>query len=95
MLLARCSGMTDLIRLRRLAIGALITGALVTGCGKKSDDANMQHRADGDTGAAAPATQRDMSATPGVPDSTTGVSSPTGTAAPAGDTLGAKGKKKP
>ena len=87
--------MTSLIQLRRLAIGALVAGTLATACGKKSDDANMQHRADGDTGAAAPATQRDMSATPGVPDSTAGVSSPTGTGAPAGDTLGAKGKKKP
>ena len=48
------------------ARGAAILSAVlvigVAGCGDKS-----KHATDGDTGAAAPATVRDMSATPGVP----------------------------
>jgi hypothetical protein len=57
----------------------------VGACGDKS-----KHATDGDTGAAAPATVRDMSATPNVPDSTTGVANPTGQPSSAGDTLGAR-----
>jgi hypothetical protein len=78
----------------RLLATALTLGALGTACGERADDPKTLHRVDGDTGAAAPATRRDMSATPGVPDSTTGVSQPTGTPLPAGDTLGAKTKGK-
>jgi hypothetical protein len=63
----------------------LVAGAI--GCGEKS-----QHASDGDTGAAAPATVRDMSATPNVPDSTTGVSNPTGQPSSAGDTTGARAR---
>ena len=77
--------------IRRLAHGAVILSAVcvagVIGCGSKSDRA-----ANGDTGAAAPATVRDMSATPGVPDSTAGVSNATGQPSTPGDTLGARGR---
>jgi hypothetical protein len=76
---------------RRLARGvAILTTMLVAGvvgCGEKS-----QHASDGDTGAAAPATTRDMSATPNVGDSTTGVSNPTGQPGMAGDTTGARAR---
>jgi hypothetical protein len=74
----------------RLARGAAILSAVlvvaVTGCGDK--------RAEGtaDTGAAAPATVRDMSATPNAPDSTAGVANPTGRPASAGDTMGARAR---
>jgi hypothetical protein len=63
----------------------LVVGTI--GCGDKS-----KHATDGDTGAAAPATTRDMSATPNVGDSTTGVSNPTGRPSSAGDTLGARAR---
>jgi len=74
----------------RLARGAAILSMVlvvaVIGCGDK--------RAQGtaDTGAAAPATVRDMSATPGAPDSTAGVSNATGQPSTPGDTLGARGR---
>ena len=75
----------------RLARGAAILTTMlvagVIGCGEKS-----QHASDGDTGAAAPATVRDMSATPNVPDSTTGVSNPTGQPGMPGDTMGARAR---
>ena len=75
----------------RLARGtAILTTMLVAGvigCGEKS-----RHASDGDTGAAAPATVRDMSATPNVGDSTTGVSNPTGRPGMAGDTMGARAR---
>jgi hypothetical protein len=77
------------LAIHRLARGAAILSALlvaaVVGCGDKS-----QHASDGDTGAAAPATVRDMSATPNAPDSTTGVSNPTGQPNVAGDTTSAR-----
>jgi hypothetical protein len=56
-------------------------------CGDKS-----KHATDGDTGAAAPATVRDMSATPNAGDSTVGVSNATGQPSSAGDTLGARAR---
>ena len=56
-------------------------------CGDKS-----KHATDGDTGAAAPATVRDMSATPNAPDSTAGVSNATGQPMNPGDTLGARAR---
>ena len=49
-----------------------------------------KHATEGDTGAAAPATVRDMSATPNAGDSTTGVANPSGQPAMAGDTMGAR-----
>jgi hypothetical protein len=82
-------------RLRALlgAAALALTAVIPAACGEKA----RQHAADGDTGAAAPATVRDMSATPRAPDSTAGVSAPTGQPAAAGDTLGARAKatKKP
>jgi hypothetical protein len=59
--------------------------AAVGACGDKS-----KHATDGDTGAAAPATVRDMSATPNARDSTAGVSNPTGQPSVAGDTTSAR-----
>lgn len=83
--------MTDSAGSARAARGLLAAAALalttfVAGCGESS-----KHATDGDTGAAAPATVRDMSATPQLGDSTAGVANPTGGANPAGDTLGARG----
>jgi len=72
---------------RGAAILTIMLAACVIGCGEKS-----QHASDGDTGAAAPATVRDMSATPNVPDSTTGVSNPTGQPGMPGDTMGARAR---
>ena len=64
---------------------ATILLAAAGACGDGS-----KHATDGDTGAAAPATVRDMSATPNVGDSTAGVSNPTGQPAMAGDTMGGR-----
>jgi hypothetical protein len=61
--------------------------ALAGGCGDAS-----KHATDGDTGAAAPATVRDMSATPQAGDSTAGVANATGRPASAGDTMGARAR---
>jgi hypothetical protein len=66
----------------RSAIALLAVAALGACTGKS------RYARDGDTGAAAPATVRDMSATPNAPDSTAGVSRPTGRPGAAGDTLG-------
>jgi hypothetical protein len=88
--------MTSAHRMRtHRAVAGILLGALAaSACGERA----KQHATDGDTGAAAPATVRDMSATPRAPDSTPGVSAPTGQPAAAGDTLGARAKattKKP
>ena len=72
---------------RSAGILATILALGVVGCGEKS-----KHATDGDTGAAAPATTRDMSATPSVGDSTAGVSNPTGQPSSPGDTLGARAR---
>jgi hypothetical protein len=69
---------------------ALLTTLLLAGLGACGD--KSKHATDGDTGAAAPATVRDMSATPGVGDSTAGVSNPTGQPSIAGDTMGARAR---
>ena len=69
---------------------ALLTPLLLAGLGACGDKSS--HATDGDTGAAAPATVRDMSATPNVGDSTTGVSNPTGQPSIAGDTMGARAR---
>ncbi|HEV7992923.1 MAG TPA: hypothetical protein VGP25_13920 [Gemmatimonadaceae bacterium] len=68
----------------------ILTTLLLAGVGACGD--KSKHATDGDTGAAAPATVRDMSATPNVGDSTTGVSNPTGQPSVAGDTLGARAR---
>ena len=72
---------------RRAAILATIVLAAAAACGDGS-----KHATDGDTGAAAPATVRDMSATPNAPDSTAGVASPTGQPNVAGDTTSARAR---
>ena len=72
-------------RIRPAAIITTIVLAVAGACGDGS-----KHATDGDTGAAAPATVRDMSATPNAPDSTAGVANPTGQPAMAGDTMGAR-----
>jgi hypothetical protein len=74
-------------RAGRAALIPLLVIAAVGACGDKS-----KHATDGDTGAAAPATVRDMSATPNAPDSTAGVSNPTGQPNVAGDTMGARAR---
>jgi hypothetical protein len=76
------------LAIHRVARKAAILSAVLAfiGCG----DRRAQGTAD--TGAAAPATVRDMSATPGVPDSTAGVSNATGQPSSPGDTLGARGR---
>ena len=72
-------------RMRPAALLATIVLAAAGACGDGS-----KHATDGDTGAAAPATVRDMSATPNAPDSTAGVSNPTGQPNVAGDTTSAR-----
>jgi hypothetical protein len=76
--------------IHRVARGAAILSTVlvvaVTGCGDKRTQGTA------DTGAAAPATVRDMSATPNAPDSTAGVSNATGQPSTPGDTLGARGR---
>ncbi len=75
------------IRSRRLAlVGFLAVGATIA-CADKS-----KHATDGDSGAAAPGTVIDMSATPRAGDSTTGVSAPTGQPGAAGDTVGSRAR---
>lgn len=69
---------------------ALLTTLLLAGLGACGD--KSKHATDGDTGAAAPATVRDMSATPNVGDSTAGVSNPTGQPNVAGDTSSARAR---
>jgi hypothetical protein len=77
---------TDVFRLRHAALVPVILFAAAA-CTDKS-----KHATDGDTGAAAPATVRDMSATPRAGDSTAGVSNATGQPSSAGDTLGARAR---
>jgi hypothetical protein len=82
----------NIARRTRLAAGSaiIILGTLATAaCGGTKG----QHAVDADTGAAAPSTVRDMSATPGVPDSTPGVAAATGRPdAASSDTMGTRGK---
>lgn len=74
---------------RRPAAAALLLLGLAAcgGGGKTPEYAN-----DGDTGAAAPATQQSLSPNPSMGDSTVGVSRGTGVGNMAGDTAGAFGK---
>jgi hypothetical protein len=78
----------DLPARRRARCTAIVTTILLSAAAACGD--GSKHASDGDTGAAAPATVRDMSATPNAPDSTAGVSNPTGRPAMAGDTTGAR-----
>ncbi|HEU4721272.1 MAG TPA: hypothetical protein VFS59_07915 [Gemmatimonadaceae bacterium] len=71
--------------MRPAAILATIVLAATAACGDGS-----KHATDGDTGAAAPATVRDMSATPNAPDSTAGVANASGQPNQAGDTTSAR-----
>ena len=64
----------------------MILLAVVASCGKGSEHAA------GDTGTVTSKGERDLSATPNVPDSTTGVANPTGQPAAAGDTMGARAR---
>ena len=74
--------MKTLSDFRRCGVSALALASLaLAACGSGS-----KHAVDGDTGAAAPATTIDMSATPKAGDSTMGVAPATGSAAPAGTT---------
>ena len=72
-------------RIRPRAILTTIALAVAGACGDGS-----RHATDGDTGAAAPATVRDMSATPNAPESTVGVANPSGQPNQAGDTTSAR-----
>ena len=70
--------------LQRSVLGALfVTAGALVACQERPD----QYVGEGDTGAAAPATKLDPSATPQRPDSTTGVSKPVMRGATAGDTV--------
>ena len=71
----------------RAALPFTFAIAVAGACTDKS-----KHATDGDTGAAAPATVRDMSATPNAGDSTAGVSNATGQPSSAGDTLSARAR---
>ena len=65
-------------------IAALATAALLAACGA-NEDARTQHATDGDTGAAAPATQQTLSPNPAMGDSTQGLQGRTGQPGVAGD----------
>jgi hypothetical protein len=78
---------TNVSRALSAALISMLALATVGACTDKS-----KHASDGDTGAAAPATVRDMSATPNAGDSTAGVSNPTGQPSSPGDTLGARAR---
>jgi hypothetical protein len=68
---------------RALPLTTLLLFALsFTACGDRS-----RHASDGDTGAPAPATTRDMSATPSLPDPTTTTTTPSGQPQTTGDTV--------
>jgi hypothetical protein len=70
-------------------VAALAVGALAA-CQKSS---SPSYAKDGDTGAAAPATQQSLSPSPSMGDTTrSGVNRSTGAGAMAGDTLGAFNK---
>ncbi len=67
---------------RSITVATLVLATLsISACGD-----NSKHATDGDTGAAAPATQRDMSATPAAPDPTTTSGATTSQPTTTGDT---------
>jgi len=65
-------------------IAALATAAVLAACGA-NEDARTRHATDGDTGAAAPATQQTLSPNPAMGDSTQGLQGRTGQPGVAGD----------
>jgi hypothetical protein len=67
-----------------------LAAAMLAACGG-GDRNNPNYANDGDTGAAAPATQQTLSPNPSMGDSTTGMSRGTGEGNAAGDTAGAFG----
>src|SRR4028119_1744640 len=73
----------------RLTAGPAALAALAA-CG--GDMKTPKYANDGDTGAAAPATQQTLSPNPAMGDSTVGMSRGTGVGNAAGDTAGAFGK---
>ena len=72
----------------RVLAGAAV--AALAACGGEMK--TPKYANDGDTGAAAPATQQTLSPNPSMGDSTTGMSRGTGEGNAAGDTAGAFGK---
>jgi hypothetical protein len=76
------------------ATAALLTSASGTlvACGGGGNGGRTEYAKDGDTGAAAPATQQTLSPNPAMGDSTSGMSTRTGRPGAAGDTVGAFGK---
>jgi hypothetical protein len=82
-------------RIRGISALMLVLAPLA-GCSGRDSSANdkmSQHKVNGDTGAAAPATVIDMSATPRAGDSTPAVANPTGRGdAASSDTMGSRAK---
>lgn len=76
------------------ALAFTVTGTLVAACkgGGKDNAVGRPYANEGDTGAAAPATQQTLSPNPSMGDSTVGMSRGTGVGNAAGDTAGAFGK---
>lgn len=82
--------MTHRLSGRLAAAFAVLTTAALAACG--GDMKTPEYANDGDSGAAAPATQQTLSPNPSMGDSTTGMSRGTGVGNMAGDTAGAFGK---
>ena len=72
------------MRTTTTTFAALLSAALLAACGS-NDDPRTQHPVDGDTGAAAPATQQTLSPNPAMGDSTQGLQQRTGQPQAAGD----------
>ncbi|MGZ8455218.1 MAG: hypothetical protein ACXWZ4_01235 [Gemmatirosa sp.] len=68
--------------MRATTIASVALAALLTACG---GGAKPEYANDGDTGAAAPATQQTLSPNPGMGDSTAGLQGRTGQPQAAGD----------
>lgn len=75
---------------RRAVAPLAMVAAVLAACG--GDMKTPEYANDGDTGAAAPATQQTLSPNPAMGDSTTGMSRGTGRPGVAGDTAGSFGK---
>ena len=80
--------MPHLLRARLAAAAPLVVALAACGGEMKTP----KYANDGDTGAAAPATQQTLSPNPSMGDSTSGMSRGTGVGNAAGDTAGAFGK---
>lgn len=72
------------MRTTTTTLAALAAATLLAACGA-NEDARTQHAIDGDTGAAAPATQQTLSPNPAMGDSTQGLQDRTGQPQAAGD----------